>query len=425
MITALESQHIVSPIRRLKICHLSKYYPPVPGGIETHVQSLARSQAELGHDVSVLCSSSKEFHKSQNLSGCNTIEVDKGVCVIRFRCLLSIAKLDLSLDLLKYLWTVATSKEYDIVHIHTPNPTMILGWYLVCFFASFRKLGTASLVVTHHSDIIKQRFRKFLLYPFKKFVYEKAVYILATSPNYLDGSNLLSIFHSKVKVLSLGLDLQLYLNPTPASVAYRSYLEHKYGDQIWLCVGRLIYYKGIHMALEALTKVPGKLLIIGTGKLEKKLKEKSTQLGVSERVVWLGHVDQDQLAGAYQAATAFWFPSNARSEGFGLVQVEAMASTCPVINTHIPGSGVSWVSRHQQEGFTVGIGDAEALAKAASQLLEDKELRNHLAESARRRACKEFEQMRMAEQSLEIYRNVLGQPHDLVMPLKAKEGVSA
>ena len=53
----------------------------------------------------------------------------------------------------------------------------------------------------------------------------------------------------------------------------------------------------------------------------------------------------DELVGAYHAARALWFPSIARSEGFGQVQVEAMASGCPVINTDILHSGVPWVSK--------------------------------------------------------------------------------
>jgi rhamnosyl/mannosyltransferase len=124
-------------------------------------------------------------------------------------------------------------------------------------------------------------------------------------------------------------------------------------------------------------------------------------------VAWLGHVTPDELAGAYQAAAALWFPSNARSEGFGLVQVEAMASGCPVINTAVPDSGVSWVSRNEVTGLTVPINDAPALAAATRRLLDEPGLRDRLAAGARRRAADEFGAEVMAERSLEIYRTVL------------------
>ena len=89
----------------------------------------------------------------------------------------------------------------------------------------------------------------------------------------------------------------------------------------------------------------------------------------------------------YLAADAFWFPSNARSEAFGLVQVEAMASGCPVINTRIPHSGVPWVSRHEETGLTVPVNDPEALAAAAHRLLTEPGLRDRLTDAARRRAA--------------------------------------
>jgi rhamnosyl/mannosyltransferase len=149
------------------------------------------------------------------------------------------------------------------------------------------------------------------------------------------------------------------------------------------------------------------LLIIGTGPLEKELKNQAKQLGVEHRIVWLGRVSADELTGAYRAATALWFPSNVRSEGFGLVQIEAMASGCPVINANIVCSGVPWVSRHEKEGLTIPINDPVALAQAAKRLLNEPNLRDRLAKASRDRACKEFDHLTMAQRSFEIYEQVL------------------
>jgi glycosyltransferase involved in cell wall biosynthesis len=97
--------------------------------------------------------------------------------------------------------------------------------------------------------------------------------------------------------------------------------------------------------LQALVNVPGRLMVVGEGPLRRELGELADRLGVADRVVWQGWLSDAELIGAYHAATALWFPSNARSEAFGLVQIEAMACGCPVINANIAGSGVAWVSR--------------------------------------------------------------------------------
>ena len=114
-----------------------------------------------------------------------------------------------------------------------------------------------------------------------------------------------------------------------------------------------------------------------------------------------------RLAPYYLAADAFWFPSNARSEAFGLVQVEAMAAGCPVINTAIPHSGVAWVSRHDREGLTVPVDDPLALAEAANRIATEPGLRDRLVEASRRRAREEFDHRVMARRCVDIYRRVL------------------
>jgi rhamnosyl/mannosyltransferase len=175
-----------------------------------------------------------------------------------------------------------------------------------------------------------------------------------------------------------------------------------------LTVGRLIYYKALDVAFEALQTVSGKLLIVGSGPMEEAWKSKAAEYGVADRVIWLGRASGEMLIGAYLAATAYWFPSNARAEAFGLVQVEAMAAGCPVINTAIPHSGVPWVSLHDVSGLTVPINDATAFATAARRLLEEPGLHERLSAGARARAATEFDQRRMAERCVEIYRNLSG-----------------
>jgi rhamnosyl/mannosyltransferase len=154
--------------------------------------------------------------------------------------------------------------------------------------------------------------------------------------------------------------------------------------------------------------VRGRLVLIGDGPEQPALRAEAKRLGVEDRVVFTGSLPHYlDLVPYYLAADAFWFPSNARSEAFGLVQVEAMASGCPVINTRIPHSGVAWVSLHEETGLTVPVDDPPALAAAANRLLTEPGLRDRLASAALRRAVQEFDHRVMAERSLSLYSHVL------------------
>lgn len=387
----------------IRICHLGKYYPPAVGGIETHVRTLAHAQAALNAQVRVICINHldrdgqdvtwKRFAVTQTVE-----ESDSSVRVTRVGRRASVARLDVCPNLPQVLRDMIHSGT-DVLHLHVPNPTMLLILALYPL--------RIPLVVTYHSDVIKQKVLRMAHRPFERLVFGKAAVLLSDSPTYPDGSIILQRYRDKLAVLPLGVRVDSFLRPTPAAQKHAQQLKTECGQPLWLAVGRLVYYKGLHHAIQALALVPGKLMIVGLGPLERELKQLADQVGVAGRIIWRGKISEEELIGAYHAATALWFASNERSEGFGQVQVEAMASGCPVINTAIPHSGVPWVSKHEETGLTVPINDPAALAAASRRMLNEKGLRDRLASAAREQAAVRFDHRVMAEQSLAIYRHIL------------------
>lgn len=386
----------------MRVVHLGKYYPPSPGGIETHTQTLCRAQAALGCQVTAVVVNHSDRH-GRDVTFSRTVwtpyanDADGPVRVVRVGRYGNLAKMDMAPGLVQAIRREAQAGA-DVWHLHAPNPAMML--------AALAVPAARPLIITHHSDIVKQRLLRHLFGPVERAAYRRAALVLSDSPGYIEGSPLLQKLGDKVKVLPLGLDLTPFQRPSPAARAFADDLRGNHPGPLWLGVGRLIYYKGFHVALAALKHVTGTLLVSGIGPLEAYLKRVATELGVDNRVVWLGRTTAEQLVGCYMAATAFWFPSVARSEGFGLVQVEAMASGCPVVNTAIPGSGVAWVSRHEREGLAVPVNDPAALAAAAKRLLFEPGLRERLAAAGRERAASEFDWRVMGERSLELYRGL-------------------
>src|SRR5262249_44963611 len=229
----------------LRICHLGKYYPPAPGGMEAHVQTLARAQVECGARIQVFC--------VHHHPGPTRVERDGGVIVLRFRRLAAAAKIDLCPSLLARLAEV----KADLLHVHVPNPTMILAVLLT--------KPQVPIVVTYHSDYVRQRIRAALFRPLESRVYCKADRILATSPSYIGGSAFLQSQSDRLLILPHGIDARPFLEPSLEDRQEASRIRRQYQGPLWLACGRLAYYKGLVHAVRALAKVRGTLLIVGDG----------------------------------------------------------------------------------------------------------------------------------------------------------------
>jgi glycosyltransferase involved in cell wall biosynthesis len=178
-------------------------------------------------------------------------------------------------------------------------------------------------------------------------------------------------------------------------------LRAEYGARVVAAAGRLVYYKGFDYLIRAIAAVDAHLVILGDGPLRGELQALAKRAGVADRVAFPGSVPD--LAPYYHAADVFALPAVARSEAFGLVQLEAMAAGLPVVNTRLE-SGVPFVSRDGETGITVPPADAAALAGALGLLLDSPALRERYGQAARRRVRDELSLARMAADTLAIYR---------------------
>jgi glycosyltransferase involved in cell wall biosynthesis len=373
-----------SALRRLRVLHVGKFYPPHMGGIETHLQTLC-VELRKTHDLRVVVAN--DNRKTSE-------EVIDDVPVSRMATPVTLFSAPLCPGMISQI----RAFNADIVHIHLPNPMAVL--------AQVGSRSRARLIVTYHSDTVRQKFLGAAFEPCLHAALRDSSAIIATSPDYRKTSPVLSRYQDRCHVIPYGIALDQFERYDTAEVAR---LRRQYGDRLILSVGRLVYYKGFEYLIRAMTEVRGKLLIIGDGPLRGKLRDLVAELGLAERVVFLGEVQNEAVIPYYHAVELFALASVARSEAFGIVQIEAMAAGIPVVNTSLD-SGVPFVSLHERTGLTVPPENPSALAAAINRLLDDPDLRRSLGNAARLRARQEFSIEGMTSRTLALYDSVMSHP---------------
>jgi rhamnosyl/mannosyltransferase len=365
----------------MKVLHIGKFFPPHHGGIETHLQDLCRGLANSA-TVDVIVANHARRHATEQ---CEQVNV---------RRLARIAEVA-AVPICPRMVRAIRETPADIVHLHVPNP-----YAGAAFLLSNHR---APLVVSWHSDIVRQRFLSHLLRPLERATVRRAAALIASSHNYLETSPTLAGNRDRCHVIPYGIDEQELQRPDPAKV---SALRRRYGPRIVLAVGRLVYYKGLEYLIRAMRSIDGHLLIVGDGPLRDKLGDLTAATGVSARVTFTGTLGRAELIDFYHAADVFVLPSVARSEAFGIVQLEAMACGKPVVNTQLP-CGVPFVSVDGETGITVAPGAPEPLADAINRLLGDSALRTSYGAAARRRVQELFSVDLMVERTRSLYQQIL------------------
>ncbi|MDP1676917.1 MAG: glycosyltransferase [Bacteroidota bacterium] len=377
----------------MKIVHTNKAYYPLIGGVETIVANIVEGLASVkrtGVEL-LVCNNLHSFSIKRKLIN--------GVNVTYVPMWMKIASLPISPSYPFYLLKF----KGDIIHIHEPFPLADIS---VLLFLPFIRKNFSRIVVSWHSDIVRQKWAlwiySFLLHSFLK----KVDLIIVATPNHISSSKFLQRYSQKCEIIPYGLKLD-WVNDAESRYNEVKSIREKYGTPLLLFVGRLVYYKGIKYLVDALVSLPNvNLIIIGTGPLYNELQNQINSNGLGERVSILCNVSDSDLYSFYEACDIFVLPSTEPSEAFGLVQVEAMACGKPVVSTNL-GTGVSFVNQNGITGITVQPRDSKALAEAINLLIVDSSFRETLGKNAKYRAFKEFNVESMVEKVFNTYEILL------------------
>jgi lipopolysaccharide/colanic/teichoic acid biosynthesis glycosyltransferase len=376
----------------MRVTHLGKFYPPVPGGMERVLESLCEGERARGIDSRAL------------VAGTSTRTVEdavNGVPVTRAGSIARVGSVWLAPALVDLLRQVKT----DILVLHEPNPMALLA------FAIARPRHR--LVVWYHSEVLRPRWRYKLFYePFLNVALRRASRIVVSSPALVDHAAALAPHRARCEVIPFGLDIAPAPDADPSIAAVRA----KWTGPIALFVGRLVPYKGVNVLLSAMRDIPAATVVIGDGPLRERLERQAVEQGNANRTFFLGSVDDRAVAAWYGACDFLVLPSVTRAEAFGLVQIEAMARGKPVVSTRL-ATGVPWVNVDGVTGFTVPPGDERALHEAVARLAGSVELRHRLGTAARRRFEAEFSRARMIDRTQALYASVLADPQPVPTPI--------
>jgi glycosyltransferase involved in cell wall biosynthesis len=271
---------------------------------------------------------------------------------------------------------VAKKNRPDLVHAHWVLPNGFIG-------ARLSKTLAVPLVVSlHGSDMYLARKKK-IFGSFARWVLKRAKAVTACSPDLQEQAEQLS--KRDVALTEYGVDVNLF---SPGG-------EPQQGTV--LAVGRLVHKKGFVELLHAFAQIfkyykNSSIEIIGDGPLLDALRDKASQLGLSERVKLPGSAQHSDLPELYRRAEIVAVPSitdlSGNRDGLPNVLLEALASGCAVIASDIPG--IRNVINDHEDGLLVRSGDIDSLSNAMVELFRNPSLRERLGIAARQRAANEL-----------------------------------
>jgi glycogen(starch) synthase len=397
----------------MRVLQLSWEYPPViEGGLGRHVRKLSEQLAARGVEVHVLTRGAGRLPAD---------ELRRGVHIHR------VAEPPFPQDVKAFLrWVAAMNRDmaalsselaerfdFDLVHSH--------DWLVAdAAHRAARDCSLQWLVTVHATEYGRhqgwvQKYPQSEIHAAERRMARRADHVITCS-DYMAGhvSQIFGVPARRITAIPNGIDATdlVALPDAELSTLRARYAEP--GERLVLLVGRLVYEKGFHLALDALAPVAKRdgrvrFVVAGTGTAEAELKAQAKALGLSGYGSFIGWAGDDLLHSLYRVADLCIVPSI--YEPFGLVALEAMASgcLCVVADTGglrevVPGDG--------SVGLRFPSRDADALREILERVLTDDAARDRLVRRAREHVL-QFDWAEVARETLGVYGTLVSRPRAL------------
>src|SRR3989338_2785979 len=342
----------------MRIAQIVCTFPPYRGGIGNSVYNIAETLSDLDHEVTIFTPEYEYSEEENNLTdpladaeGKFTVERLKPI--FKYGNGAFIPQLFFKLN------------NFDIVHLHYPFYGALKA-VLLKKLLSGKKM---KLILYYHMDNKAKGLKGFIFYLYKilflPILARAAKIITCASVDYIKHSNLGKYYRlkpSKFKQISFGVNLDQF-------VTYHDNLNDNREHHVLLFVGGLDqahYFKGLENLIKALTEITKNpqfsstvLNVVGQGNLLEYYKKRARDSGVEKLVFFHEQVDNNKLVDFYNYCDCLVLPSTNQAEAFGLVLLEAMACSRPVIASNLPG--VRSVFKNRKQGLLVEPGNLKDL----------------------------------------------------------------
>jgi glycogen synthase len=397
----------------VRVLLFSWEYPPViEGGLGRHVRKLCEQLAADGVEVHALTRGGGQLPAEETRRGVHVHRVPeppfpKDVeAFVRWVTAMNGDMASLGLEL-------AERFDFDLVHSHD---------WLVADAAErvARTAGVPWLVTIHATEFGRhqgwvQKHPQSHIHAVERRMARGADHVITCS-DYMAGhvARIFDVPAERITAIPNGIDPS-DLSPAPSAELELLRAQYAEPDQrLVLMVGRLVFEKGFHLALDALAPIAHRdgnvrFVIAGTGTAEAELKAQARELGLSEYGTFIGWTGDDLLHSLYRVADLCIVPSI--YEPFGLVALEAMASGCFCVVADTGG-----LREVVPAGGTVGLrfpsSDSDALRELLEHALTEDSAREAMVAEAREHVLK-FDWAEVARRTQREYEALVSGPQEL------------